>query len=120
MSVTPRISVTTRGSSQGGVDSDLGTVADWLDALALRFRDDWGRTAQQAESHAATLRAYASADQVLAEIRSAGTPQNELATKLGVSPTYLSDVLNGRRDISDGLAKRMGFERVVLFRRPPA
>lgn len=38
------------------------------------------------------------------------------ATVYGVSPQYLSDVLNGRREISEKLAKALGFERYVAFR----
>lgn len=38
-----------------------------------------------------------------------------VASELGISVAYLHDVLHGRRPVSEGLAKRMGWERVVVF-----
>ena len=35
---------------------------------------------------------------------------------LGISPQYLCDILQGRRDISSTVADRLGYERIVLFR----
>lgn len=43
--------------------------------------------------------------------------QLELSKMLGVSATYLSDIFTHRRAISCGFAKRLGFERVVTWRR---
>jgi len=42
--------------------------------------------------------------------------QKILARKLGVSETYLSDVINGRRDPADRLLSALGMERVVTYR----
>lgn len=47
--------------------------------------------------------------------RCAGTMQYMVAVELGVSPTYLSDVLNGKRDISAELAYKLGYTRRVVF-----
>lgn len=33
----------------------------------------------------------------------------------GVSPAYVNDVLQGRREISDNFAALLGFERRVIF-----
>lgn len=41
--------------------------------------------------------------------------QRALARKLGVKEPYLSDVMNGRRDIGQRLARAMGYERVQRF-----
>lgn len=41
--------------------------------------------------------------------------QKEAAKTLGVSPQYLSDILRGRREISDVVARRLGFNREVVF-----
>ncbi len=38
------------------------------------------------------------------------------AKYLGVSPTYLSDIKNGRRDCSESMASRLGFRRITTFR----
>ncbi len=43
--------------------------------------------------------------------------QTEAARELGTSPTYLSDILNERRDISEALAKKCGYRREVRFYR---
>lgn len=45
-------------------------------------------------------------------------PQKDVAERLGISPQYLCDVLKGRRDISAHLAERLGYERIVAFRKP--
>lgn len=41
--------------------------------------------------------------------------QKALAKELGISESYLSDILNGRRCISEEVAKRLGYERQVRF-----
>jgi hypothetical protein len=38
-----------------------------------------------------------------------------LASQWGLSPAYLSDVLNARRGIADKLATALGYERRVVF-----
>jgi len=37
------------------------------------------------------------------------------ARKLDVSPAYLSDILNGNRSISDQVARKLGYRRVVFY-----
>lgn len=49
-------------------------------------------------------------------IDEAGT-QKDLAVKLGVSPTYLGDVLLGRKEPGKKLLDALGFERVVIYRK---
>lgn len=39
------------------------------------------------------------------------------ARELGIDPAQLSDVLNGRRDISKGMLEKMGFTRVIVYTR---
>lgn len=41
--------------------------------------------------------------------------QKALAEKLGVSPSYISDVLSGRRDISESLARKLGLKVVIGY-----
>ena len=55
-------------------------------------------------------------EDVLKEIRRVVTESSlrQTAGRLGISPAYLSDVLNGRRDISDAMAALFGFEREVV------
>lgn len=48
------------------------------------------------------------------EIRLAGGP-NSWAEQHGVSASYLSDVLNGRKKISVGLAWVLGYQRRFVF-----
>ena len=43
--------------------------------------------------------------------------QKVFAKQAGISEQYLSDVLNGRRDIGDKLLKWFGLERVTYYRR---
>lgn len=43
--------------------------------------------------------------------------QKAYAVKVGISESYLSDVLNERREISPRILKHLGLERVVNYRR---
>lgn len=38
--------------------------------------------------------------------------QKILANELGISPQYLSDIINEKRDITEEIAKFFGYERV--------
>lgn len=53
---------------------------------------------------------------LLRECRRAGT-QAEWAKAQGLSATYVSDVLKGRRAPGDSILSALGFERVVTYRR---
>lgn len=48
------------------------------------------------------------------DIRAVGG-QNTWAEQNGVSASYLSDLLNGRRKISAAFARVLGYERQVVF-----
>lgn len=50
------------------------------------------------------------------EAKRAGS-QKALADELGVSDTYLSDVLNGRKEPGEAILIPLGLERVVTYRR---
>lgn len=41
--------------------------------------------------------------------------QGNVARLLGISPAYLSDILNKRREISQNVAKQLGFYRQTVF-----
>lgn len=60
-----------------------------------------------------------SSDDLIAELDAEleDSTQAELAKRLRVSETYLSDVLNERRRISDQFALKLGYERVVRWRK---
>lgn len=49
--------------------------------------------------------------------RARQTSQKETAAFLGVSPQYLSDVLKRRRYLSETVAEKMGYRKVVRFER---
>ena len=50
--------------------------------------------------------------------RTNGKTQREVAEELGISPTYLCDILSGKRNISNNLAKKLGFSKItVLYER---
>lgn len=44
-----------------------------------------------------------------------GLNQKQLAEKMGFSPQYISDVLKGRREPSEELARAIGFKRIFLY-----
>jgi plasmid maintenance system antidote protein VapI len=41
--------------------------------------------------------------------------QAAAAEELGVSPAHISDIIRGNRGISDEIAQRLGYRRVVVF-----
>lgn len=45
-----------------------------------------------------------------------GGQQKDLAKALGVSPSYLSDVMNGRREPGPMILSRLGLRRQVVYR----
>lgn len=53
-------------------------------------------------------------DAIAAMIETSGTKRGA-AARLGISTPFLMDVMIGRRPISAGLAKKMGWERLTLF-----
>jgi hypothetical protein len=38
--------------------------------------------------------------------------QIKLASKIGISPQYMCDIIGGRRSISEGIGGKLGFEKV--------
>lgn len=49
-------------------------------------------------------------------VRKAGS-QVAFATQAGVSPAYVSDVLNARRDPGDSILKAVGLKKVIRYKR---
>jgi predicted transcriptional regulator len=41
--------------------------------------------------------------------------QREVADDLGLSPAFVCDVLKGRREVTERLARKMGYRKVVEF-----
>lgn len=49
------------------------------------------------------------------------TTQSTLAASIGISPQFLSQILNGERNPSDAVLNFLGLEKVVRYRpKPPA
>jgi len=57
-----------------------------------------------------------SADQVLREFVARYGSQIAAARALGISQPYMSDIMNGRRDLSERIMKSLGLERVIVER----
>ena len=41
------------------------------------------------------------------------------AKELNISPAYLADILNGNRSISESVAQKLGYRRVVVYQEEP-
>ena len=41
--------------------------------------------------------------------------QKQAAVILGISPQYLNDIIMGRRAISDRVARKLGYDRIIRF-----
>lgn len=48
------------------------------------------------------------------KVKEAGS-QLQLAKQLDISPQFLNDIFLGRRSISDNLAQKLGYRRVINF-----
>ena len=57
-----------------------------------------------------------SAEQVLREFVARHGSQSAAAKALGISQPYMSDIMNGRRDLSERIMKALGLERVIVER----
>lgn len=64
---------------------------------------------------------FYNADSLLAKIEqmTEGLPQKGLAQHLGISTSYLNDVLSRRRPISAELADKLGYQKLEIFMRKP-
>lgn len=51
---------------------------------------------------------------ISAMVRAKGS-QVKAAKELDISPAYLGDIIGGRRMISDSVARKLGYKRVVLY-----
>lgn len=47
-------------------------------------------------------------------VREAGT-QRAAAESLNITPQHISDLMRGRRDISENIAKQLGYTRMIIF-----
>ncbi len=54
---------------------------------------------------------------VLTEMIESLGSQKAVAEKLGFCPVQLNDALHGKRPVSGNLASKLGWERVVVFRK---
>lgn len=53
--------------------------------------------------------------EVLAAFCKKNKTQAAAAVKLGISQQYISDMLHQKRDISQEVAEKLGFRRIVVF-----
>lgn len=57
-------------------------------------------------------------DEILAIIKEMAKKwdtQKELADHLGISNAYMSDILAGIRPVSQGVARKLGYKRVIKY-----
>lgn len=48
-------------------------------------------------------------------LRARKTSQVQVAKELGLSPAFICDVLKGRREVTERLARKMGYRKIVEF-----
>ena len=53
-------------------------------------------------------------------VTDSGGMQRHAAAKLGITPQYLCDLLNGRRTFSERILAKLGLRRAVVESRRPA
>lgn len=63
------------------------------------------------------LISYSKAIERIREIVKEEGSQYAAAKRLDVSPQHLGEILRGTRSISDSVAKKIGYKRVVMFER---
>ena len=54
--------------------------------------------------------------EILWDMVAANGSRSAVADILGVTPSYMSDILNGNRAISDSVARKIGFYRETVFK----
>lgn len=47
--------------------------------------------------------------------RSDRSTQSMVAKELGISSPFLSDMLRGKRDVSENIARKLGYRKIVTF-----
>jgi hypothetical protein len=57
---------------------------------------------------------------LLQEIVKKNGSQFRAAISLDISPAYLGEILKGTRPISDGIAHKLGYKRVIVFKKVEA
>jgi hypothetical protein len=58
---------------------------------------------------------YDEAVKLLREVVRKNGSQFAAARELDISPAYLGDILAGNRAISDNVARKLGYKRVIVF-----
>ena len=53
-------------------------------------------------------------DELKEQIRARGS-QKAFADEIDLSPAYINDIIKGRRDLSDNVIEKLGFERITVF-----
>jgi hypothetical protein len=48
-------------------------------------------------------------------VETAGS-QAQIAEELEISPSYLHDILKGKREISNAIAIKVGYERIIVYK----
>jgi len=48
------------------------------------------------------------------QIKTKGS-QKAVAEEIDISPAYLGDILKGRRDLSDNVVEKLGYERITVY-----
>jgi plasmid maintenance system antidote protein VapI len=52
---------------------------------------------------------------IIKEMRVKWGSQKELADQLGISSAYLSDIINEKQLVSDAVARKLGYTRIVKY-----
>lgn len=55
------------------------------------------------------------ARKIIEDMVNAAGSQRKVARSLGISDSYLSDIINERRDISDEVAKKLGYQKETIY-----
>ena len=61
-------------------------------------------------------------EQLIEELgrRAQESSMTEIARQVGVSVVYISEILRGKRPMSDRVAEHLGYERLVIYRKRAA
>jgi plasmid maintenance system antidote protein VapI len=55
------------------------------------------------------------ARKILEDMVEVAGSQKAIARELEITPSYLSDILDGRRDISDKIARKLGYAKETVY-----
>lgn len=95
---------------------DMGTYAIWSDVAGWLIEcDDLGDVQRILNAYLLSVIAPRPAAELVYEAAREAGSQKALAARLGVSPSFISDIIRGRKAAPDGLMRKLGLKASTVY-----